>query len=210
MKHKQVLPLEKYDLLGLFLWYQSHANFDINCYMWCTPNGTLPPPAHVDESQALVVGTILQANNHLQILEGSLALNHLTVSSARIYKIEGMFQSNLNCDNHSICQNTLTLLQHQQSILSVICTGLTGNYMGDYGISVNSSSGITNPKAGTIYKFNLNPSHSISFTFWHKSNMTIDPVCFVWGTEDGNLPSIKGTQNASLQALEDLVTTFNI
>ncbi len=54
------------------LWYTSQSDFDVNCFVWCTDDGSLPI-RHVDRQEAedilsLVVGDIFTENERSRVL----------------------------------------------------------------------------------------------------------------------------------------------
>ena len=86
-------------------------------------------------------------------------------------------------------------LWEQECQSSFVCETMTGNPCGDYGVKLaHRSSNQSVCHAGHKYHGILKYNEVLNISVWHTDDAKFEASCFLWRTENGDLPNdISGT-----------------
>lgn len=221
--------LEPGNSLMISFWYTLGSTFDVNCFFWCTPDGVIPAKSPALTPTALeplnIVLQKLQANDQavrLMVKEVALQsglLQSLDVSPYRLYRLT---MTHLNAT--TAAKNAVSTAGPNVAVAEVVfkwkrptsnscrftfvCTQLTGNACGDFGVSLSSGgpTGLQEPQTrdvchpnvthrGELFSSDQN-GKGMSVGLWYVVTSTGKPAmfnatCYFWCTEDGALPAAR-------------------
>lgn len=151
--------MESSKQLEVALWHTQNAQFDAECYLWCSDDGYLPDEQLQDNRNDHLVQSLVSLTRHTELdflvficpslfqINGSTLIRNISLTSLP----SGQAVSPVYVYHTSSAKNTLPACLHDRCSVSytftnmgrkacqasLICSSLNGNVCGDFGLDFN-------------------------------------------------------------------------
>ncbi|TRY78589.1 hypothetical protein TCAL_04995 [Tigriopus californicus] len=199
--------MESSKLLDVALWHTKGAEFEAECYLWCSDDGYLPDEQLQDNRNDLLVQSLINGSTLIQTISLTTIPNGRVVSPVYVYHTSNA-KSTLPSCLHDRCSvsYSFTNMGRKPCQASMICSSLNGNVCGDFGMYFNvvNSDANGNPdpgpkfqvcQKGQLFRTSLPKSSSVELNLWYDGDADLLASCFFWCTADGTLPQRQSTNS---------------
>ena len=197
------------DEMSVQLWYQKDApSLSFSCYAWCTSSGDIPlnvkqeldfaQESTLQEMKLLLDPSDSKSYNK-DILKAFTWNEPMILSPFRMYQIKPNKDESESCKG-PVCTSSQTVQiispRHCQS--KTMCTEMSGNSCGTYGLSVTANGQETSLCfKDQVISEPAQPGSVIKINLWQLKEAQLDFTCYIWCTADGSTPL--GMKQASLE-----------
>ena len=219
VKHKATL--RALETTTVSLWFDSEAVFDYSCLAWCTPDDELP---NREKSNVLDKETTKDLISKVRgvddvfddpsTLTDGQVVNHVLASS-KIYRFSAKNASAVLSESSgkvaSIRHSFYWRGQDNFCKSNFLCSKLSGNPCGDYGIEVSDSLGSKDVcLVGDLYKGQVERGEAFTIKIWASDENDVDFNCFLYCTENGELPDLDPESVVDLEFVAELLDSTGI
>ena len=214
------------------LWYTNGAEFHADCLSWCTADGSMPAERPGD-SQALdeIMSALVRLSDFFTIVDDSfckyMILNfqlsgsvpskavdfnpkstttEIILSKRLLYHFQANSTGNIKFREASNYQAKLKWVGDGTCQARFVCAVLAGNPNGDYGLSIGEDQGVPVKYPSQSINQSIGSGQSFVLNLWHSSSPKMDLSCYMYCTEDGELPVRNSEGTISQSEVESMVS----
>ena len=196
--------------LELSVWYSSsNPSFNIQCYLWSTPDGSLPSTPALPQASADLIQELLNSTSVVK----EVVLDHAdscTLGTTSIYSITSSRDSDEPSSSPGMYEHIFEYHRSKTCNGNLVCTQLSLNICGDYGLRLTVENGGNSSQSdicttGLKQGIALSQDDRVQLDLWFTGNGGYDLQCFLWCSEDGSLPGPSGETGVGVDLEESLV-----
>ena len=180
--------------LEISLWYGVDTSaFEVECYLWATPDGSLPTLPRSPTVSPSLINDLMNSSTTLQDI--NLDQESSILATTTIYRLR--IGNENTTDGPDLMEHKFDYHRSRSCSGSLLCTVLSGNVCGDYGILISKNEDDSNQmdicRSGFKHNISLDQGDELQLDLWDNGRGSYDVNCFLWCTEDGELPSAAAT-----------------
>ena len=204
--------------IDLALWFVPGARFEATCYLWCSESGSLP---HRPGTTFRLSNSLLNSltNGSRQLSQFELSPSHGSqdpessyASPAAVYntvQLRNGSSGSGDCHNgHCSSKYRFQWMGDEACNSTFVCAELGGDPCADYGLSLSHNGVTAQPVChqGQLHFGNLNTGDYVDISLWYTASAFFGTNCYLWCTEDGNIPDSAQSVHANGELTMSLVS----